>query len=264
MRNARRIGLDLRTLAWRARALLILPALCVVAGCPKDDTQAAGGAPAPPPALSHWFAGGIAGKTICFVGDSTTSNATALFDELNGKFSASGEPLHDVGAILNFGENGASLYAFMADQVVHGLTATVAERADLYVISYGINDVRLGNTTEDQLVSMLIETVNRVRTDIPSADIVLRMPNSLLSEDVNGYRYVQPNANAQAYSTLLRDVYLRLQNEWPNVVVIDTQQLVFGTQSLPASLFMADQLHPSATGYVLLAQALVDVIGPPP
>jgi len=223
--------------------------------------------PAPPaassPALSHWLAGGVAGKTICFVGDSTTSNATALFDQLDGKFSAEDEPLHGVGPLLNFGENGASIYAFLANQVVHGIAATIAAHADLYVISYGINDVRLGNTNEDQLAAMLTDAVNKIRAAVPTADIVLRMPNSLLSQDINGYHYVSPNSSAQAYSTLLREAYLRLADQWPNVVVLDTQQLVFGTESLPTSLFMADQLHPSAVGYIMLADALVGVIAPP-
>jgi len=219
--------------------------------------------PASSPALSHWLAGGVEGKTICFVGDSTTSNATALFDQLEGKFGAEGEPLHGVGPILNFGENGASIYAFLANQVVHGITATIAADADLYVISYGINDVRLGNTSEDQLAAMLTDAVNKIRAAVPAADIVLRMPNSLLSQDINGYHYVNPNSSAQAYSTLLRNAYLRLDDQWPNVVVLDTQQLVFGTESLPTSLFMADQLHPSAVGYIMLADALVGAIAPP-
>ena len=220
---------------------------------------------APPPrALTHWFAGGIAGKKICFIGDSTTKNALALFAELEGKYSANGEPLHGAGPILNFGENGASLYAFMTDQVVHGLTATIAEQADLYVLSYGINDVRLGYTTEDALVARLTSTVNRIRAEAPNADLVLRTPNSLLATDVNAYGYVQPNTNAQAYTTMLRSAYRRLEDAWPNVVVFDAQALVFGTESLPASLLMSDQLHPSPTGNTFLASALVEVIGEPP
>jgi lysophospholipase L1-like esterase len=247
------------------RELFVVPLFCVLAGC-SDDVQPATDTtpePVPPPALSQWFAGGITGKTICFVGDSTTSNATALFDGLD-KYSADGQPLHGVGAILNYGENGASLYAFLANQVVHGIDATLAANADLYVIGYGINDVRLGNTTEDQLVAMLTDTVDRIRAEVPNADIVLRMPNSLLTTDVNGYHYVQPNESAQAYSTLLHDAYLRLENRWSNVVVLDTQDIVFGTESLPSSPFMTDQLHPSADGYVALAQALVALIGVPP
>lgn len=241
--------------------LCLLPILSLLAACPRDDGDSQS---APTSTLSHWFAGGISGKTICLVGDSTTSHAVYFVDELSTKYTADGQPLHGVAAILNYGENGASLAAFRADLVVHGLTATIAAHADLYVISYGINDVRLGSTTEDQLVQMLIDTVNQIRSSLPNADVVLRMPNSLLSEDVSGMGFVQPNANAQAYTDILRNSYLRLENQWPNVVVLDTQDLVFGTQALPSSPLMFDQLHPSAMGQVLLARALVDVIGEQP
>jgi lysophospholipase L1-like esterase len=211
--------------------------------------------------LSHWFANGLTGKKICLVGDSTTSNATALFNEFNNFYTKEGEALYGVDSVLNFGENGASLLAFLSDIVSHGITATIAAQADLYIISYGINDVRLGQTTEDQLVSLLEQAVDDIRAGVPNADIVLRIPNSLLSSDVNGYGYVQPNSNSQFYSTLLRNAYLRLANHWDNVVVLDTQNLIFGIESLPSSIYMADQLHPSSAGYVAIAKALVDVIG---
>lgn len=213
------------------------------------------------PLLSRWFSQGLSGKTICMVGDSTTSNASALFDELTKFYMKEGEALYGVASISNFGENGASLSAFLSDAVLHGITATIAKQADLYVISYGINDVRLGLTTEGQLVDLLKKVVNRLRAGAPNADIVLRMPNSLLSSNINGYNFVQPNAKAQDYSTLLRNAYLRLENQWNNVVIIDTQDLIFGRDSLPTSLYMSDQLHPSPAGFVALAKVLVDVIG---
>ena len=33
--------------------------------------------------LSNWFNKGLSNKKICFIGDSTTSNAIALFNEIN-------------------------------------------------------------------------------------------------------------------------------------------------------------------------------------
>ena len=248
--------------------VLSLAVICLVVACGGGNGSISVVDPAvkppessPSTVLSHWFANGLTGKKICLVGDSTTSNATALFSELNDFYVKEGEALYGVNSILNFGENGASLQAFLSDRVAHGITATIAESADLYVLSYGINDVRLGQTTEDQLMGLLKNAVNRIRAGAPNADIVLRMPNSLLSTDVSGYGYVQPNSNAQAYSTLLRNAYLRLENQWDNVVVLDTQDLIFGRDSRPVSFYMADQLHPSPTGYVLLAKVLVDVIG---
>ena len=248
------------------RIILFVLLTCCMANCGAGNHNAdkpANSTPPPTPsALSHWIDKGVTGKTICFVGDSTTASAAALFQEFNNFYTKEGEGLYGIVPILNYGENGASLSAFLTNIVTHGITATVATQADLYVISYGINDVRLGQTTEDQLVSLLRDAVDRIRTGAPKADIVLRMPNSLLSSDVGGYAYVQPNSSAQAYSTILRNAYLRLENQWSNVVVLDTQDSVFGRDSLPSSTYMADQLHPSATGYVLLAKVLVDVIGP--
>jgi lysophospholipase L1-like esterase len=232
--------------------LLLLLAKVAFAGSVFRDTDAR---------LSHWFGNGLAGKVICFVGDSTTSNATMLFKELSGFYAKEGEALYGVRSILNYGENGASLPDFMRDRVAHGLTAAIAAQADLYVVSYGINDVRLGHTTEDQLVSRLISAVDGIRAGVPDADVVLRMPNSLLSLDINGYGYVKPNNKAQAYSTLLRNAYKRLENHWDNVVVLDTQDRIFGRASRPSSVNMSDQLHPSSAGYILLSKVLVELIG---
>jgi len=243
------------------RLWLLLPVVIFIIGCGGGGATSSEPTVKPPAVLSHWFSNGLAGKKICLVGDSTTSNATALFSELDDFYVKEGEALYGVASILNFGENGASLSSFLSDGVVHGITATVAAQADLYIISYGINDVRLGQTTEDQLASLLMDAVDKIRAGAPNADIVLRMPNSLLSTDMNGYGYVQPNSKAQVYSTLLRNAYLRLESQWNNVIVFDTQDLIFGRESLPASVYMADQLHPSSTGYVLLAKALVSVIG---
>lgn len=211
--------------------------------------------------LSNWHKNGLSGKTICFVGDSTTSNASALFKELNGFYRKEGEALFGVGAILNYGENGSSLRAYLSDSVVHGITSTIARQADLYIISYGINDIRLGNTSEDQLVQLLRQAVVRIREGVPHADIVLRMPNSFLSSDLGGRGFVHPNSNAPSYSTMLRNAYKRLEGQWENVVVLDTQDEVFGRASPAISDLMGDQIHPSAVGYSALAKALVDLIG---
>ena len=216
---------------------------------------------APDPHLGNWFANGISKKVICFVGDSTTSNATALFSELSSFYTKEGEGLYGVGGILNYGENGASLAVFLADQVPYGITATIAAQADLYVLSYGIDDVRLGQTTEAQLTALLTAAVNRIRAGVPKADIVLRIPNSFLAMDVGNYGFVQPNSSAPAYSTILRNAYMHLWDHWTNVAVLNTQDDVFGRASLASSPYMANQIHPSDAGYVALARDLVGLIG---
>jgi len=236
--------------------LRTLLAALVIASAPSGFAYAAND-----PHLTNWFASGLAGKRICMVGDSTTANASDLFNELNNFYSKEGEGLYNVQSILNYGENGASLAVFLADGVVHGISTTIAAQADLYVISYGINDVRLGQTTEAQLTSLLTSAVNRILAAVPKADIVLRMPNSFLSVDVGGYGFVRPIGNAPAYSTILRDAYMSLQNHWSNVAVLNTQDAVFGRGSPTSSVLMANQIHPSSAGYIALAQSLVDLIG---
>jgi lysophospholipase L1-like esterase len=245
-------------LPFKRVAKLILPLLAIVLTICVPTGPAYG---APDVHLSNWFANGLAGKKICFVGDSTTSNATTLFSELNNFYQKEGEGLYGVRSVLNFGENGASLSAFLSDGVVHGITATIAAQADLYVISYGINDVRFGQTTEAQLTYLLMFAVNRILAGVPNADIVLRMPNSFLSADINGYGFVQPNSDAPVYSTILRNAYKHLENRWSNVAILDTQDAVFGRASPPSSAYMANQIHPSSAGYVALAKSLVDLIG---
>jgi lysophospholipase L1-like esterase len=243
------IGLTLPAcLAWGASSIP-----CATMNCNVPDSH-----------LSHWFAGGLNGKKIIFLGDSTTSNATNLFGELKNFYTKEGEGLYGIGIIENYGENGASLRAFLLDQVAHGITAAIAARADLYVISYGINDVRLGSTTEDELVSMLQTTVNRIRFSVPNADIVLRMPNSFLSLDINGNGFVKPVQKAPVYSTILRNAYKRLEYQWSNVALLDTQESLFGRVSPQASPYMWDQIHPSAVGYGEVAKMLVDLIGQKP
>jgi lysophospholipase L1-like esterase len=237
--------------------LLPLTLALTLLGCMSGRSAMA----AADPHLSAWFANGLSGKTICLVGDSTTSNAVDLISELNNFYRKEGEGLYGVRTILNYGENGASLSAFLADGVVHGITTTISAQADLYVISYGINDVRLGQTTETQLTNLLIAAVNRIVAGVPKASIVLRMPNSFLSADVGGAGFVQPNSYAPAYSTMLRNAYARLRNRWSNVAVLDTQDAVFGRASTPSSPYMLNQVHPSSAGFVALTGSLVDLIG---
>jgi lysophospholipase L1-like esterase len=233
-------------------------AVGVVSGDSKADIQAAN---ITIPQLNNWFDNGIEGKDIVFVGDSTTSHAIAMFSELNNFYVKEGEALYGMGAIRNLGSNGASLWAFLTDNIVYGITFSIFKDADLYILSYGINDVRKGQATEDQLVEMLREAVNRMRTALPHADFILRMPNSLLSTDVKELGYVQPNEYAQVYSEILRSAYLRLEGEWDNVIVFDSQAEIFGITALATSEYMSDQLHPSSAGYQLLAERIVEIIG---
>lgn len=212
-----------------------------------------------PDPLARWRAGGPAGKTICFLGDSTTAVAPNFHERLRTVHCAPGGAL--AGAItLNYGDDGSTLAAFLADTREHGITPTIAAHADLYVLCYGLNDVRREPLTMQQFQDRIAEAVDRLRAGVPNADIVLRTPNPMLSQNSSYYVYLQPEESAQTYTDRMRDAYLGLNGRWPNVLVWDAMAEVFGTESVSSHPMMADQLHPSFIGETALADALARVI----
>lgn len=210
--------------------------------------------------LTHWFSGNVSGKTVCFVGDSTTQNATSLFSWLTSYAQVAGGGLNGV-TVLNYGENGASLEAFLSDSVTHGITATIAAKADLYVFCYGINSVRLGTDDLPTLEAAMDNAVNQIRAGVPNADIVLWGPNCFLTTDVNSNGYVVPNSSAQAYSDILYNAYASKIGKWPNVAVLQKQDGVFGRVCPATSIYMTDQLHPNTLGQQEETHQLVNYIG---
>lgn len=226
-------------------------------------------------ALTRWFRGGIAGKTIVFLGDSTTSNAVYMFNRLTGYHNDPGGALYGVADadFVNQGNNGLSLEGYLAGSGgAYTLANAYAAAGDLYVISYGINDVRLGLTSQAQLTARLTTLVDLLRANVPNADIILRIPNPLLTEDVGGNHWVtsaggtvNPAGAAQDYTDRMYYAYKALENKWPNVVIWDTQRLVFGrvSDTLANSVYMVDQLHPNQLGYEALANSFASLFGIP-
>ncbi len=144
---------------------------------------------------------------------------------------------------------------------------------DLMVICFGINDVRQGATSQAQLVALLKQAVNRIRGVLPTTDIVLWGPNAFLTDDPTSASRVTPNSSAgvlaaaaQAYSTVLYNAYAALKNVWPNVLVVQKQDL-FGKTSITyaaaggASGWMTDQIHPSLPAQIAEADWLAPLIG---
>ncbi len=217
----------------------------------------------PPDPLARWRANGPSGKTICFLGDSTTAVALNFHERFRTIHCAPGGALAGAAA-LNYGVDGSTLAAFLADTREHGITPAIAARADLYVLCYGLNDVRREPLTLEQFQSRIGEAVDRLRAGTPSADILLRTPNPMLSQNTSYYVYLQPEESAQTYTDLMRTAYLGLQNRWPNVLVWDAMTEVFGAESIPTHPLMADQLHPNAAGEIALADALVNLIAADP
>jgi lysophospholipase L1-like esterase len=216
--------------------------------------------PPHPYPLARWRTGGPSGKTICFLGDSTTAVAPNFHERLRTVHCAPGGVLAGC-ETLNYGDDGSTLAAFLTDTREHGITVAIAAKADLYVLCYGLNDVRREPLTMTQFQARIIDAVERLRAGVPHADILLRTPNPMLSANTSYYVYLQPDESAQAYTDLLSDAYLRLAGRWPNVQVWDAMTEVFGAESTPTSPLMADQLHPNAAGEIALADALARVIG---
>ena len=140
----------------------------------------------------------------------------------------------------------------------------------LIVLCFGINDVRTGATTQAQLVGLIRKAVDRIRAVLPQTDIVLWGPNSFLQDDVGGAGYISPNtaAAAQTYSTLLYGAYEQLKNTWPNVLVLQKQDILGKTCATYAALgassatsYMADQLHPGLGAQTQMADWLAPLIG---
>lgn len=193
--------------------------------------------------------------TIAFVGDSTsdfTAGAATQIPTYFQKHTVEGGLLEgfDVGNnLLDFGANGNSIANFLVNSPTgKGINDVIAASPDLIVFCYGINDVRLGSTSKDNLKAKIVQAINKFRLESPNSDILLRMPNSFLSVSPNGWiatsTYGTVAAAAQAYSKMLYDAYKELENHYDNVVLFNTQELITGRESLPVNSRMIDELHP--------------------
>lgn len=219
--------------------------------------------------LSRWFATPIAGKKVVWLGDSTTvqispanqGGAAGLNDWYIDRFVRPTDGvLHNTTQIWQ-GYSGFGVNFFLNEPSRTILPAAIAAAGDLYIVSFGINDVRVGEFEQTGLTNNLRLAINALRAALPNADFVLRMPNSFLTTDVGGTQYVQPNTMAQAYTDAMRAAYRSLDNAWPNVVVYDSQKLLFGEVVQATSPFMADQIHPSVDGYIRMWGQVSLIIG---
>jgi hypothetical protein len=216
-------------------------------------------------ALSRWYQGGFDGKKVVVWGNSTVSNALYFFQQFDS-FTRAGGPLAGLNPsnVLNFGNNGASLAALLAGQGPHPIEAVIAAQPDLLIMRGPlINDVRLGQTDLAQAEQLLIDALDRITAGSPNTDILLTTENSLLTTDVDGYHYVQPNSAAQPYTDILHDAVLAMSGRYPHVAVYDIMALEYGTTCQPSSPLMANQLHPNQAGQTEEADLDVKVVGLP-
>jgi lysophospholipase L1-like esterase len=205
-------------------------------------------------------------KKICFIGDSTTDGpagaAQYLYECFNKYHLNSGDNLEGV-TIVDKGSSGNTCYNFINNKPAEkGIDACISEQADLYVFCYSINDVRLGNTTKEQLKEYITIAVERLLKET-NGYILLRIPNSLLADDPTNANYIQPLSNSQLYTDIMWESYMELKHKWERVDVIDMQTLIFGrtVKNKADNPYMGDSLHPNKEGFYRIARCIADYIG---
>jgi len=165
------------------------------------------------------------------------------------------------GSILNFGNNGASLAAMLAGQGPYPIQLVCTQQPDLLIMRGPlINDVRLGRTDLAEATSLEQAALQTLQQCSPQTAVLLTTENSLLSTDT-GEHWVQPNADAQEYTDIMHDAVMAMNEQFPNVEVLDIMSLVYGTTVQASSAYMINQLHESDTGAALEIQAIIPVIG---
>jgi hypothetical protein len=222
--------------------------------------------------LSGWyrdFAFNRSKKITC-IGDSTTDSATGanfIWNEIMNNFANSGDICEGI-TFVNRGSNGNTLYNFINDTTGDkGINTCIADQSDLYILSYGINDVRLGATTQQQLTTMLDTAIQRLLKETKGY-VLLRVPNSFLLDDPTASGLLQPLASAQTYTDLIWNAYMSFSGKYARVGILDTQTLLFGRtcQTKANAPLMNDVLHPSTSGttgggYQQLGRLIASYIG---
>lgn len=246
----------------------------------------------------EWSEYGI--PNIVFAGDSTTSNANFLFNTLGGQGG-----LNSMANIRNCGSNGFKLTdfvlntnaipypAFSALGCVNRLGSGAPKMPGILVVSYGINDIRQGAVTRNEIISMLdaviYGTINGTTSGgtytspigagttftwpatvaaEPDAKIILWGPNGFTSDDPGATGYVTLTGRFagmtldQAAQLASDDLFMAYQyfadNNDPRVYRVVQKQAITGRQCLPVTTsgLMTDILHPNEKGQNRLARQI--------
>lgn len=227
--------------------------------------------------LPNWYkklASDPTNAKIVFIGDSTSdegvAETAAMYLRLRTTHTQPGEALEGMQSanFVSRGVNGITRATYFGTP--SRIDTVVADAPHLIVYSLGINDARGGSIDAATLQAGITSDVNTLRTRLPNTDIVLRMPNSFTTDDVNGNGFVTPNTapGAQAATDVIFNAYTALASTWSNVVLWDSQTDLFGRTCVARTTnypyMMKDQLHPSqALGYPLIADRLAPVLGRP-
>ena len=239
--------------------------------------------------LKRWFSGGIAGKKIVFSGDSTTLHLQTGFgsptenifrDGRFGRAQIKYPALRDV-TVYARGENGGTLAYFLSnlftedhrddggtdfysEDTFSNMDAILALEADLYVLSWGINDC-LNNAatyTAADLQDDLTTAVNTIKAALPNASIILRMPNAHASDAT----YYSGGATAQNMMDRYQTAYRALRDTWDDVLVWDSQTCLYPgvAWATKANVFLlnTDGFHPSVSGYDQILDHILGLLIP--
>ncbi|MHC1758332.1 MAG: SGNH/GDSL hydrolase family protein [Negativicutes bacterium] len=221
--------------------------------------------------LAGWYKSDKISRSIAIVGDSTSDKtmvsplppAVEIYNQVEKYYINSGDGLGGC-TILDFGAAGNKLSDFLADTNApsKGITAAIAAHADMYIISYGINDVRNGALTLAQFKALLVTAVETILAQT-SGYILLRTPNGFLSDTREAETgWVSPGGSEQTYADLLYNAYDYFRNRYNRVEVIDMQTRIFGrtVNTLANSPYMQDKIHPNETGYKAIADELAEFL----
>lgn len=114
--------------------------------------------------------------------------------------------------------------------------------------SYGINDARIGNTAA-QIQAYYQTAISTLNAAYPTLDILIQIPHTLsvsgnLAATINSIynaagagSYFSGGATAQSASTAMRSALLSIQALYPNVGVLDIQDLWCGTTAMGTGNF---------------------------
>jgi len=220
------------------------------------------------------LAGGVTTlRPMVAIGDSHTDDTTAaqyLWDDLQAAYNKPGEGLEGVAsaAIVPKGNNGQLLSNYLTGAGPNTFAAAMALNPSVVVPCWLTNDVRLGGlglTVEAVTANgaaLLNQLIADIKTSVPDALIVLRIPAPYLTVNTGGLNYIQdgsgninPAGLAQIYTTGVRAAYYAAAAGKRNVMIYDPQSRLFGvTSPVAVGTNFADQIHQNQVGYEAEAQ----------
>lgn len=153
-----------------------------------------------------------------------------------------------------------------------------------WVLCFGINDcilyAAIGNLSQAEISNYIAERLHKAVTTIqntyPQDKIVLRVPNPMTARPYNagagypsaaqypsfGFNLAADQALVEKWNQGIRNAYLAVRNRHPGTILFDTWDKVFGQSDTTLTAgtqlpFLGDLVHPSGSGYIALAEALV-------